>query len=201
MRSIIRNIVMSPWWLVQVFSQAKSFTANPILGNRWLNRLGLHVGRMVVAHAARRVRLLFIAPFVEKDLRQAYWHDGFVIIEDFLPDDQFAQINSSVRENGAQFEVRECIQGDTLTHRVLLDEAARAQLPALKNLMENRRYLNLLAFVGATYKKTAVLYSTNCQRVCAWQSGPTKNLAQRHVPSHHESLVFSRRRAAGKWPI
>lgn len=144
---------MLPWWLVQVFSQAKSFTANPVLGNRLLNRLGLHAGRMIAAHGARRFRLLFIAPQIAPELRRVYWRDGFVVIENFLPDDEFAQIDEQVRKLGKALEVRECIQGDTLTHRVLLDETARAQLPVVSKLLNNKRYLNLMAFVGATYKK------------------------------------------------
>ncbi len=153
MRSILRNVVMLPWWLIQVFSQVKSFSANPILGNRALNLLGLHVARIIAAHGARRVRLLFIAPFVERKLRQAYWRDGFVLIENFLPDEDFSRINQNVRTRTGQLEVRECIQGDTLTHRILLDEQARSQLPGVDALLENRQYLNLMALVGATYKR------------------------------------------------
>ena len=144
---------MGPVWLVQVFTQAKSFAANPILGNRLLNRLGLHVIRLVAAHAARRVRLAFIAPFIDRKWRQAYWRDGFVVIEGFLPDDDFNAIDAEVRKDGGRLEVRECIQGDTLTHRVLLDEEAQRLLPEVNKLLDNRRYLNLLAFVGGTYKR------------------------------------------------
>jgi len=153
MQRTFRNIVLSPWWLVQIFSQSKSFAGNPILGNQLLNRLGLHVGRIIAAHAARRIRLALIAPFVDKKHRQAYWRDGFVLVENFLPTEEFAELCADVTEKAKTLEVRECIQGDTLTHRVLLDETTAAQLPGVNNLIESRRYLGLMAFVGATWKR------------------------------------------------
>jgi len=153
MNRTLKSVVLLPWWLLQVFSQSKSFTANPILGNRLLNRLGLHVGRIIVARAARAVRLTLIAPFVEKELRKAYWRDGFILVENFLPDDKFDALCNDVQQNARSLEVRECIQGDTLTHRILLDEEAAGQMPGVSNLIENRRYLGLLAFVAASWKR------------------------------------------------
>ena len=171
MHKAVRNVVLFPWWLIRVFTQAKSFTANPVLGSRILNRLGLHVARLVGAHAARRVRLLFISPFIDKDLRRAYWRDGFILVENFLPEDAFAKLCGDVRERAADLEVRECVQGDTLTHRVLLDDAAVEQLPGVKHLLENRTYLELLAFVGATYKRPLFYI----QRIANGFAGGTKD--------------------------
>jgi len=185
MRSTLRNVVMLPWWLVQVFTQAKSFSANPILGNRLLNRLGLHVIRLVAAHGARRVRLLFIAPFVDQKLRQSYWRDGFVLIENFLPDQEFVRINQTVRSATDQLEVRECIQGDTLTHRILLDEKARSQLPGVDDLLENRQYLNLMAFVGATYKRPLFYIQRIANGFADGGADPQKDL---HSDTFHPTM-------------
>ena len=176
---------MLPWWLIQVFSQAKSFSANPVLGNRLLNRMGLHVARLVAAHAARRIRSLFIAPFVDRELRQAYWRDGFILIENFLPDQEFAQINQDVRHSAGQLEVRECIQGDTLTHRVLLDSEARAQLQVVNKLLENRRYLNLLAFVGATFKRPLFYIQRIANGFADGDADPQKDL---HSDTFHPTM-------------
>ncbi len=176
---------MSPWWLVQVFSQAKSFTANPVLGNRLLNRLGLHVARLIVAHGARRIRLLYIAPFIDKKLRQAYWRDGFILIEDFLLADEFEELCSDVRQKGKELEVRECIQGDTLTQRVLLDEAASAQLPGVRKLIDNKRYLGLMAFVGATYKRPLFYIQRIANGAANGAADPQKNL---HSDTFHPTM-------------
>ena len=40
----------------------------------------------------------------------------------------------------ARGEVRECIQGDTLTHRILLDEETLVDMPATRRLIEDRAF-------------------------------------------------------------
>src|SRR5258708_26216992 len=55
-----RRVAMMPVWLGQLATGAKSFGDNPILGSRRLNELGLHAGRVQLAHAlatSRRARL------------------------------------------------------------------------------------------------------------------------------------------------
>jgi hypothetical protein len=134
---VVRNIAMVPIWLLQVFGQSKSFAANPLLGNVWLNRMGLHAIRLTTAHAMRRVRQAFIAPFVKSAHKSEFWQNGFVVVEDFLPAEQLDEICKEIAQHAAALEVRECVQGDTLTHRILLDETAIKQLPAIKHLVEN----------------------------------------------------------------
>lgn len=150
---VVRNVAMSPVWLLQVFGQSKSFAANPLLGSVWLNRLGLHAIRLTTAHAMRRVRQAFIAPFVASAHRAEFWKNGFVVIEDFLPAGQLDDICKEITRHAAGLDVRECIQGDALTHRILLDEATIKQLPAITNLIENRKYRYLLNYVAASFKR------------------------------------------------
>ncbi|MCP3870319.1 MAG: hypothetical protein GY703_19950 [Gammaproteobacteria bacterium] len=72
---------MGPLWVLQIFSKSKSFIANPVIGSRWLNRLGLHVARILLAHAMRRMRLIMIAHRVPKAQRKEFWRNGFVVVE------------------------------------------------------------------------------------------------------------------------
>lgn len=150
---IVRNIAMTPVWILQIFGQSKSFSANPVLGSIVLNRMGLHVARLVAAHALRRVRIAFISPFIPASQRQAFWRDGFVVVEDFLPGGQFTQLKAEIELNGSRLEARECTQGDTLTHRVLLDEGALTNLPVCRDLLDTPRYNQLLSFVAASFKR------------------------------------------------
>ena len=46
---ILRWLLL-PFWAVQVFTGAKAFGSNPILGSLALNRRGLHVWRARLAH-------------------------------------------------------------------------------------------------------------------------------------------------------
>lgn len=174
-----------PWWVLCVFTQGKSFVGNPVLGNKLLNRMGLHVFRLVFAHAARRVRLLTISPFVDKQFRQQYWQNGFVIIENFLPDVEFQKLNHVVRQKGKTHEVRECIQGDTLTHRVLLDEKALKTLPEINELIENSKYKGLMALVGATYKRPLFYIQRIANQAVKGKVDPQKSL---HSDTFHPTM-------------
>ncbi|PIR33996.1 MAG: phytanoyl-CoA dioxygenase, partial [Alphaproteobacteria bacterium CG11_big_fil_rev_8_21_14_0_20_44_7] len=43
----VKNILLLPIWVLSVFTTAKFFGNNPIIGSKTLNILGLHVFRMV----------------------------------------------------------------------------------------------------------------------------------------------------------
>ena len=49
MSSLLRQTLLMPLWLAQVFTQEKFFARNPIIGNRWLNEHGLHTARVAIA--------------------------------------------------------------------------------------------------------------------------------------------------------
>src|ERR1700753_430688 len=86
------NIVRAPLWLPQLFTGAKSFRANPILGSRRLNRMGLHAFRRRVADrmgAQRRQRLGGGLSAMERD---AFDRDGFVVRYRALDDGLFRSL-------------------------------------------------------------------------------------------------------------
>lgn len=140
-------LIKLPVHLAQVFTGAKSFSANPVIGNRLLNVLGLHVFRTVLAAAIAHFRFLCLRGFISQEHRAAYHHDGFVLIENFLPRDDFNALDAEVRE--LKGEVRQCVQGDTLTHRILLTDKALAALPACSSLLADSRFSCLLKYAAS----------------------------------------------------
>ena len=149
--SALKQVAMAPVWLLQVFGMSKSFRDNPILGSQMLNRCGLHAARLVAAHAITRLRLWTLAPLVEKKYRDEFRRNGFVLIENFMDEEAFAELDCEVRQ--ARCAVRECVQGDTLTHRILLDDEALASVPACRRLIDNPRYERLLKYCGSRLKR------------------------------------------------
>jgi hypothetical protein len=149
--SIARSVAMAPVWVLQVFGQAKSFRDNPVIGSPLLNCMGLHAARLVAAHALNRFRLFTLSPLVDAATRRTFARDGFVKVENFLPDEHFRALQDEV--HGLKGEVRECIQGDTLTLRVLLDEEVLAKVPAVARLIELPAYERLLKYCGARLKR------------------------------------------------
>jgi hypothetical protein len=78
---------------ISILSSEKDFV-NPWIGNPIANRLGLHVGRILVADALDRVRWAVRAPRAEQrewiaELRR----NGVVAIPDFLPRASLALFN------------------------------------------------------------------------------------------------------------
>lgn len=142
----MKRILLSPWWLLQLFTQAKSFTRNPLIGSRIANRLGLHVTRMVLAHAIMRLRMSLLARGVDPALRQSWYRDGFMLIEDFLDQKDLAALRDEA--SAADAEVRECVQGDTLTHRIQLDHRALENLPGFERVLSSKRFQTLLKFAS-----------------------------------------------------
>ena len=133
-----------PLWIAQLFTGAKSFGDNPIIGSRRLNRWGLHEARVRLAHrvaASRRARL---APAVPAEDRAAFDRDGFVMKRDFLPAPLFEALLAQAK--GYRGEVREMVQGDTVTRRVALDPRALAAMPAVRQLIDLPAYRNLLHY-------------------------------------------------------
>ena len=149
--NVIKSIALTPLWIAQVFTQTKSYRDNPIIGSRTMNRLGLGITRIVIAYGMHKFRMALLAPLVEPKYRKMYKERGYICIENFLSSEDFAEIERTV--NNAKGEVRECVQGDTLTLRILLDDEALAKMPALRKLVDNPLYERLCKYVASFWKR------------------------------------------------
>ncbi len=147
---VLRGTAMLPIWLVQVFGTTKSFAANPVLGNRVLNRMGLHVFRYTLAHLVTNFRWLLLSPLADREFRRRFLREGCVSITDFLPEEQFAALKGELAVLPG--ETLELEQGDTLTLMLLLDRPTLAAMPAAKAVYESRRFQSVMRFAGARLK-------------------------------------------------
>lgn len=145
-RGVMRQLT-APLYLPTIFTGAKSFVDNPIIGSPLLNRLGLHVGRKLLAQAMSELRRAPLMPFVSAADRAAFRRDGFLLKHDFLPPEDFARLEAEVR--AFRTAGWECHQGDTITHRIRLDEATLQALPATRALLASARYRHPLAWASA----------------------------------------------------
>lgn len=141
------RLLFLPWWILSLASGAKSFTDNPVLGSRRLNRWGLHAARIRVAAllaTRRRARLRrLVAPADAADLDR----DGFVVKKDFLPPASFA----AVREQALAYRgpARETQQGDTVTRRIALNGDALKAMPAVRAMLRAPGWRGLLRYAGS----------------------------------------------------
>lgn len=118
-----------------VFGTDKSFIRNPIIGNERLNKMGLHKARVSVASrmaAHRRSRMRRISP----EDRAAFDRDGFIVKENFLPEEVFERVRQEVfGQSHRAFEQR---QGQTVTRQIMLPPSASDRLPATLGVMSDR---------------------------------------------------------------
>lgn len=174
---------MWPVWVFALFTQGKSFKANPVIGSRLLNTLGLHIKRVLAARAAAHIRWLLLAHKMPKHHRTAFQRDGFVTVPDFLDADTVAAIRDELsRYRG---EARQMIQGDTATQRILLDDDALRDRPSLQRLVDDKTFLNWLAYTGAKAIRP-ILYIQRIRN--GFQSGKADPQKQMHADTFHPTM-------------
>jgi hypothetical protein len=76
-----------PLQFLEVFTWCKSFRNNPFIGSYLLNRLGLHVFRVITSHILFRFRLGLLSPLVTYEDRKQFMRDGYIIKPQFLSEE------------------------------------------------------------------------------------------------------------------
>ena len=173
----------APIWFLALFTGAKSFVDNPILGSPRLNRAGLHVWRLRAAHALAARRRARLAKLVPEQLRSQFDRDGFVIVRDAVPPEQFAELRTAILDQ--ELESRSQQQGDTITRRVTVGPDLRRRIPSLDNLLRDRGWRGLMAYVASARADPLYYIQTVSGGVV---EGPPDPQLQLHSDTFHPSL-------------
>jgi hypothetical protein len=173
----------APIWLLALGTGAKSFVDNPILGSERLNRRGLHVARLRLAHRLADRRRRRLAAGVRPEWREQFDRDGFVEVRDYLPADAFARLRSALLAN--EFECRQHQQGDTITRRVPIGPGLLRSVPELRALLDGKSWKSLFAYVAST--RSAPLHYVQTISVNHSDAGPDPQL-ELHADTFHPSL-------------
>ena len=183
MPSFVRQALLMPFWLAQVFSQEKFFARNPVIGNRWLNERGLHAARVTAAwrlSAARRRRLARLIPDAD---RRRLDRDGFVVKHGFLPPPVFNALAAQIRDLRAP--AREMVEGDTLTRHIALDPAVLDRVPAARALLQAPLYRNLISYAGSSAAMPMVYLQTILSGA---HDGPPDPQTELHTDTFHPTV-------------
>jgi hypothetical protein len=173
----------SPIWLLQLATGAKSFADNPILGSPALNRLGLHVWRLKTAHAFARSRRARLAHLVPANLREEFDRNGFVVIPDFLPAEEFRSLQTAMLSS--ELPTRSHQQGDTITRRVSIGPAMLSRFPQLSDMLATPLWTGLMAYVASTRSKPLYYLQTILGGIA---EGPADPQLELHTDTFHPSL-------------
>lgn len=183
---------MKPWtrypiWFGELFTGAKSFTANPLLGSERLNRYGLHAARVWSAYWMSRLRMAMLSGGVPKADREQFQHYGYIEKANYLSDETFQAVLAEVREYSG--EIRECCQGDTRTHRILLAPEVLAQLPTLRSVLSEGSLKRLFRYC-AGHARLPICHLENVHNGSLKSEkdrDPQKNL---HVDTFQPTMKF-----------
>ena len=173
----------APLWVLALATGAKSFADNPILGSNRLNRRGLHAARVKLAHRLAASRRRRLAKSVPAEWREQFDRDGFVEVRDFLPSDVFARVRDALLKT--EFDGREHQQGDTFTRRVPIGPGLLRAIPELRQLLRDRSWRSLLAYVGST--RSEPLYYVQTISTHRADGAPDPQL-ELHADTFHPSL-------------
>lgn len=155
MSNAFLQALMTPWWVVQLLTGAKSFVDNPLIGSSRLNMMGLHTARVALAQRMTERRRARLAAAVAPADRATFDRDGVVVIRDFLSPEQFAALRNQVA--AFEGEARETVQGDTITRRFAVDPVAISAIPAIRAFRANARWRSLARYV-ASFNIEPLLY-------------------------------------------
>lgn len=179
----LRDVLMSPLWCAALFTSAKSFRDNRVLGSPRLNAWGLHAQRLRLAHGLAEQRRARLAALVQPEDRAAFARDGFVIRHDALPADQFAALRDSLLAHRAP--AREMLQGDTVTRRIALDTELLDAQPALKDFLRSPLWHGLSRYVGSFDQEPVAYIQTILSHVVAAPPDPQTHL---HADTFHPTV-------------
>jgi hypothetical protein len=147
--------LMAPIWAAQIFTGAKSFCDNRILGSARLNERGLHVWRVRLANRLAEARRAKLAKNLSTEDREAFARDGFILKRNFLPEAQFRALVAEIERT--QVPAREMKQGDAVTRRISLDPENLKKLPACAAAVDDPAFQHLTRYVS-TYDAEPIVY-------------------------------------------
>ena len=175
--------LLLPWWLLQVFSEDKSFHPNPILGSAALNRRGFYVWRARLAHRLSRFRRKRLAHLVSQADRDAFERDGFIAKSGFLAPELFRKLASEIED----FETcaGEFKEGDAITRRIPLTPENPKSLPACKALLDSPEWRGLTRYVSSFDCDPMVFIQTIFTKVDAGKTDPQTSM---HIDTFHPTM-------------
>ena len=137
--------LLLPVSVLRLFSGYKSFS-DPLIGSANLNRRGLHVWRVKLAHkiaAGRRKRLEHLAT---KEDRDAYAANGFVAKRNVLAPGDYQALLAELKALTAP--AREMTEGKAVTRRIAVTPDLLAKTPALARFLKSKEWRGLTRYVG-----------------------------------------------------
>ena len=142
----MKKIIFIPLYLLQIFTISKSFKNNPIIGSRLLNILGLHLFRLMLSHTIMYLRMQILSFGVPSHLKKSYMQKGYMLIDNVVSAEMLHDIIEESKHDDA--EIRQCIQGNTITQRIHLDGNNKNKTQTINDFLERKDIIKLFKFTA-----------------------------------------------------
>jgi Phytanoyl-CoA dioxygenase (PhyH) len=175
--------LLAPLHVAALATGAKSFRDNPVIGSPILNRAGLHVARVRLAHSMVEWRRRKLGSLISQGDRAAFERDGFILKPNFLPAADYAAFKEQVLS--FRGSARQQLQGDAMTRRIAVDRRALSHVPALRDMIESPEWLGLVRYVSSFRLEPLIYIQTIFSQVC---DGPPDPQTRLHADAFHSSV-------------
>jgi len=182
---MFKQVLRLPLWLGELVTGSKSFEANPLIGSRRLNRCGLHVARVTLAHGIMRLRMAMLGWGVAREDRRQFIRQGFLMKTNFLPEEDYQALVQEVSE--AKGEVRQCCQGDAQMRRMLLSPHTLAGMPRTRALLRDPAFRRLMRYCAGHLRMPICHAERVMNGVSDAPEDPQKRL---HVDTFQPTMKF-----------
>ena len=148
----LKSIFKTPLWVLSIFTTAKFFGNNPVIGSYRLNKFGLHLFRTILSYSIYKFKQkLFFSHVMSAEDKVFFNENGYLIKENFLPHDEFASLTKEI--DNYQGNYRSIIEGTTLTERAFLTEDILKKLPILYNFLTRKNFLSFSRYTSARHER------------------------------------------------
>jgi len=179
----IGRAALVPWWTAQLLTGTKSFERNAVIGSSWLNRYGLHEARVRLAHEVAQRRRRRLEHLVSAADCAAFARDGFIVRQEFLPRQEFAELRDQVA--AYRGPLREIAEGDTIMRKIALDPRTLRAMPALAFLLRSPEWRGLIRYVGSRDAEPVVWIQSLSRHAC---DGPADPQTRLHADTFHPTV-------------
>ena len=175
--------MLAPFWALQVFSEAKSFETNPILGSMKLNRRGLHVWRARLSRRLTDARRRKLAHLVSREDRELFAREGYVVKKNFAPPGLYRDLLAEIESMSAR--AREFKEGDAITRRIALTPETLKKLPACRRLLDLPEWRGLTRYVSSFDADPIIFVQTIFTKVDESRRDPQTTM---HMDTFHPTM-------------
>lgn len=152
------GVAKAPLYLPTIATRAKSLRGNPVLGSRRLNRWGLHRARVKFAVQMSELRRKQMRRLLSKEYRDALEEQGYVMIENFLPDELFQSLQQEL--SVATFPASE-ERLDAVAYRyITLAPKNLRQTPALMSILKDPMLQGLVRYAASSNRRPVIRIQT-----------------------------------------